>query len=768
MLRRPYTAAVLLLVTMLPATGVASDPTLWDATVPYHLDNDARFIPTPPTDDSMWVKIDSIRSQTSYQGIFIHGDTVYCSNQSNAVHVRSRLTGDTIYTFATRSGSAVIAICRFGDSLCISRLSSPEMCEVYTLSGTYVRQFNPSGGQQVRGLDWDGTKFWASSYLSAALTIYTMNRGGTVLKTLGRSGGNQVPISIARDITLDRMYANRLWSAPSTSTPHKVMYVGFDTTANTYTVLDTFRTGLASYMSGIEFYNDPVIGGCVYVNTFSNSGWMWRFKVHEPMGSPGDVGTLRVIGPSGNIPYGVPVIPQAKVKNYSTVAQTFPVRFNIGTVYSNTQVVRDLAAGDSATVNFASWAADVAGPHATKCSTMLHYDTLRSNDKATGNCFVPLVDAGVRAILAPTGTIPYGTPVQPQARVKNFGTAVIPSFSVKFTIGGFYRDSVTVTNLGAGESTVVNFRNWAADTAGTFTTRCTTRLAGDQIPADDTLSGSVFCQLTDAAVVCIYAPPGGGVVDSGISVAPRCTVINRGTQTATFNVDLHIGSAYSATASVNNVPPATKRVVGFATNWVPVERGWVQMRCSTKLSGDLIPSNDRKRDSVFVRVADIGAVRITSPIGAILPGPVIPSADVRNWGNSRDPCRVYFRINSTPPYYDSVVLPNGLPYADTSVRFPSWSAVGGAYTARCSTFLPGLPGDRKRSNDTCSVRFAVGTIDASVTALLAPVGSADSAVQQTPKARVKNTGTAPATGAKAVFTIDSTVGNPVYCDTLTV
>ncbi|MBM3313419.1 hypothetical protein FJY70_02355, partial [candidate division WOR-3 bacterium] len=158
---------------------------------------------------------------------------------------------------------------------------------------------------------------------------------------------------------------------------------------------------------------------------------------------PGDVGTLRVIGPSGNVPYGVPVIPQAKVKNYSTVTQTFPVRFDIGTVYNSTKVVRDLAAGDSATVSFDTWPANVGGAHAIKCSTRLSSDTVRSNDKATGACFVPLVDAGVRAILAPTGTIPYGTPVQPQARVKNFGTAVIPSFSVKFTIGGFYRDSVT-------------------------------------------------------------------------------------------------------------------------------------------------------------------------------------------------------------------------------------------------------------------------------------------------------------------------------------
>jgi len=231
-------------------------------------------------------------------------------------------------------------------------------------------------------------------------------------------------------------------------------------------------------------------------------------------GVPGDVGCTRVIGPSDTIQYGDLVIPQAAVTNYSTVPQTFPVEFDIGACYAGTVLVTDLAPGDSATVSFDTWRVLNSGPFTIKCSTQLSSDSVRGNDKATAACFVSLVDAGTRVILAPTGTIPYGVPVAPQALVKNSGTAAA-TFTARFTIGTFYRDSQTVGNLPAGESLVVNFADWAADTAGYFATRCSIRLSGDQIPGDDMAEDSVLVQLT-------------GVVDSSplvphasLSVSPN-------------------------------------------------------------------------------------------------------------------------------------------------------------------------------------------------------------------------------------------------------
>jgi hypothetical protein len=83
------------------------------------------------------------------------------------------------------------------------------------------------------------------------------------------------------------MYPNRLWTSPGLTAPHKLMYVAFDTSANTFTPLDTFRTGLGHYMTGIGFRNDPIDGGCVYVHPIAET-WIWRFRVHRPITGVGE------------------------------------------------------------------------------------------------------------------------------------------------------------------------------------------------------------------------------------------------------------------------------------------------------------------------------------------------------------------------------------------------------------------------------------------------------------------------------------------------
>lgn len=241
-------------------------------------------LPECRPDDSMLVLLDSIPSQSQYQCIYVRNDTVFCAQQGEMVFYRDRLTGAVIDSFPTQSGDAVVAICAFGDSVCVSRLGSPDFCEVYTLDGTYARSFTPTGGVQVRGLDWDGSHFWATSF-GSELSIYMMTPDGTVTKTLSRSGG--FPSTIARDLVLDPMYANRLWTSPAASAPNQLMYVAFDTSANTFTLLDTFPTGLSNYMAGIGFRNDPVDGGCLYVSTFLLT-WIWRFKVHDPLTGVGE------------------------------------------------------------------------------------------------------------------------------------------------------------------------------------------------------------------------------------------------------------------------------------------------------------------------------------------------------------------------------------------------------------------------------------------------------------------------------------------------
>jgi hypothetical protein len=268
---------VLVLLVPLLAVAFGSDATLPGGVCVPQL---AEYRPN----DSLFVLLDSIPSQTQTQCIYVRNDTVFCALQAQMVFYRDRLTGTVIDSFPTQPGSSLIAICAFADSICVSRIASPEFCEVYTLDGEYVRSFYPTGGLQVRGLEWDGSHFWATSF-GSDLSIYLMTPDGTVTKTLSRSGG--FPSTIARDLVLDAVYPNRLWTSPTASTPNCLMYVEFDTSANTFTPLDTFATGLSNYMAGIGFRNDPVDGGCVYVGTFSLT-WIWRFKVHEPVTGVGD------------------------------------------------------------------------------------------------------------------------------------------------------------------------------------------------------------------------------------------------------------------------------------------------------------------------------------------------------------------------------------------------------------------------------------------------------------------------------------------------
>jgi hypothetical protein len=268
--------ALVLLVPVLAAAYVS------DATLPGGVCVPLK--PVSPTADSMLVLLDSLPSQIYYQCISVRNDTLFCALQEEVVYYRDRLTGAVVDSFPLQPGGPLISICPFGDSVCVSRLAGPEYCEVYALDGTYARGFTPTGGVQVRGLDWDGSHFWATSYNGSELSIYLMTPDGTVTKTLNRSGGFQS--TIARDLVLDPMYPNRLWTSPTASIPNQLMYVAFDTSANTFTPLDTFPTGLADYLGGIGFRNDPIEGGCVYVSTFMLP-WIWRYKVHDPMGGVG-------------------------------------------------------------------------------------------------------------------------------------------------------------------------------------------------------------------------------------------------------------------------------------------------------------------------------------------------------------------------------------------------------------------------------------------------------------------------------------------------
>jgi hypothetical protein len=206
----------------------------------------------------------------------------------------------------------------------------------------------------------------------------------------------------------------------------------------------------------------------------------------------------------------------------------------------------------------------------------------------------------------------------------------------------------------------------------------------------------------DVGVLRIVAP--GGMLDSGTTATPQAWLANFGSTVETFTARMIIGT--SSTDSSVTLTPGESLLKSFAPI-VLRTRGVTSVKCSTRLTGDLRPANDRALDSVRVAVHDIGSQTVAAPVGTIEPGEVVPSATVRNHGTAREACSITLSINSSPAYANTISLPNGLPLnADTTVSFASWNAMPGSYTARCSTWLAS---DQRPTNNVVTEDFTVRT-----------------------------------------------------------
>jgi hypothetical protein len=169
-----------------------------------------------------------------------------------------------------------------------------------------------------------------------------------------------------------------------------------------------------------------------------------------------NVGTKRIVSPPAGVDSGAAVVPSAVIINPGDSTASFPVVLNIGTLYTDTQNVTDLAHGDSFTVVFDTWVALPRGAQIVRCSTELAADESTANDRVTRTDTVRVRDIGVDSIMAPKGKINLGVAVTPQARVTNHGTGSA-MFWARFLIGTTVRESAFVFGMASGASQTVNF-----------------------------------------------------------------------------------------------------------------------------------------------------------------------------------------------------------------------------------------------------------------------------------------------------------------------
>lgn len=204
-----------------------------------------------------------------------------------------------------------------------------------------------------------------------------------------------------------------------------------------------------------------------------------------------DAAAISIRAPAGTVPESAWVTPAGVVTYTGPRPATTKVRLallrNSTIVYhESTSVV--LQPGVIDTVTFPQWFATPIGSYTAELLVQAAGDDDPANNFAADSFAVGAAqsDVGATTILAPTGRF-YVTTVTPKAVVRNFGSRVATFWS-RFSITSgsvlLYRDSARAVSLAPGESLVLTFRSWNA-IAGTFTARCSTRLPGDAVNAND-------------------------------------------------------------------------------------------------------------------------------------------------------------------------------------------------------------------------------------------------------------------------------------------
>lgn len=471
-----------------------------------------------------------------------------------------------------------------------------------------------------------------------------------------------------------------------------------------------------------------------------------------------DVGCSKINSPIGYIDSTTSLPVWATVKNYGNVTANFSAVFRItGPVsWSDSAVVSNLAPGDSVIAVFNNWPCGPRGSYASNCSTRLAGDMRGSNNRTTGAFVVQVHDLAAQAVVSPGAEVDSGALVPVQVAIANYGS-VSENARVFVRIPGYYYDSLSVV-LAAGETDTVSLSAWRVNAPrGTLPVRCSVYVANDIKRDNDTTSSTTLVVVHDVAAIAIVNPTGS--VDSGAVIVPQARLRNPGSTREIFYCRFTITDGYLAQISVS-LPPGADTVIAFPS-WNANTPGVFATKCSTMLTRDQNPANNRTTGTVQVIGTDVGVVAIVSPVGEIDPGPTTSVARVANYSSTPRSFVTYLRIinsSGTPVFSDSVLI-HALPSDSVvNVSFASWDATAGQYTVRCSVGL----GDANPQNDTLSATCRVVFRDLGLISL-SPQGDIRPMVVS-PVLRVKNFGNASENCALFLGIVDTVTGTSVYFD----
>ncbi|MEO0025635.1 MAG: T9SS type A sorting domain-containing protein [candidate division WOR-3 bacterium] len=321
-----------------------------------------------------------------------------------------------------------------------------------------------------------------------------------------------------------------------------------------------------------------------------------------------DVGIRRILAPADTVDSASSVNPACRVYNPSNGTASFWTICEIGTAYRDSFYVTNLNAGDSATVTFRSWRADTAGIVTVRFQTRLPDDLNPENDTASRRVFVkpPFYnDVAAIAILAPAGVVMETTTVIPRGVIANLAPQAVNLkawFEISFFGSPLYTDSVT-HRLNPNQTDTISFSSWLATPAGTFTTTLWVSATRDLNPDNDRINSTVIVRTPshDVGVTAILSP--ADTVPPG-PLTPQVQIVNFGTFTeanfkAFFSVLQGTTPVFTDSAVITTIAPGETALFTFRT-W-NAGRGTYTVACSTRLTGDNEPYNDRFSKTVWVR-----------------------------------------------------------------------------------------------------------------------------------------------------------------------
>lgn len=575
----------------------------------------------------------------------------------------------------------------------------------------------------------DGTVhcIWTAQFSGQDRQVYRQKRGGvwrdTVMLPVVSAG--QEPASLTAD-GVGQLHA--VWVAKDT-----LCYTSANRSGRAWSVPVTIGSGLykrwnPSLCAGrdgelqivwTDSRNNPYLYPDIYCRRF------------EPLRDIGIVG-MEPVPPT--IDSGTTVQFAVVLANCGPNSETnVPVWLQVDTILSFRRATT-IEPRATCRIEMDSWVATVPGEYPFRCSVFVAGDERPQNNVVRDRYFVRLRDVALDSILSPVGSLPLDT-VKPRVIVRNRGNVqaeVRAGFRILRSGQVVYScDTSALVQAGAVRQLV--FAPWFGE-VGAYTAACSVGCTGDIHPENDTGSTRFELFYRDVGVEEVIWP--SAQVDSGATGVPVALVRNLGSTTEWYKAFLAIGSDHRDSLEVRFLAPGRSDTLRFA-GWTAKMRGALPVVCSLWCVGDMNTHNNVVTRAVFVRVLDVAAESIISPVGLIPADSVRPVVRLRNQGNTtvKFRCRLFIKSDSLGIVYSDSADAALAPDSSADVAFSVWREASGRYRSFC---FSGLTGDMRPENDTARSVFTLYRPEVQATRLVVPAAVIDSSWYGRPVVEFRN------------------------------